>query len=203
MADLVGDHIGLRELAGLAVAAFEAGLDLAKERGIEIDLLIDRAVERPHRARGRAAARIGAAAVHHQRRRPVGLAVLGEDVLPLDLGAAQDARHEHAGFVLRRAGGARPRRRLHLRLIAAAERSSAPPMSRRGSMPSAQPTSPSTTTVPMPSPPRPPMPPPNPPPPSWRRSSILLLSGKSSKRMAQSPRCDHQRLPADRVASSI
>src|SRR5712671_5290971 len=67
-------------------------------------------------------------------------------------------------------------------------------MSSRGSMPSAQPSSPKTTTAPMPNPPpRPigkppdiPPPPPN-PPPSPRRSSMLLLSGRSSSRMIVSP----------------
>src|SRR3984957_2405029 len=122
MADLVGDHISLGEFAGLAagIAALEARLDLLEERGIEIDLLVDRAIERPHGASRRAAARVGRAAVHDQRRRPIGLAVLGEDVLPLDLGAAQYARHEAAHLVLGHAGLPLARGRLHLRLIAAA-----------------------------------------------------------------------------------
>src|SRR5215470_9136358 len=58
----------------------------------------------------------------------------------------------------------------------------------RGSMPSAQPISPSTTMVPIPSPPppigKPKPPPPKPPPDSPRRSSILSLCSDSSKRIA-------------------
>jgi hypothetical protein len=47
--NLVGNHIGLRELAGLApdVARTEAPLEILKETSVEIDFLIDRAVERP------------------------------------------------------------------------------------------------------------------------------------------------------------
>src|SRR5262249_2175018 len=45
MADLVRDHVSLRELAGAALATAETGLDLLEELGVEIDLLIDRAVE--------------------------------------------------------------------------------------------------------------------------------------------------------------
>src|SRR5262245_40475153 len=52
VADLVCDHVGLRELAGFAadVAAAEARRDLIEERGVEIDLLVHRTIERPHRA---------------------------------------------------------------------------------------------------------------------------------------------------------
>ena len=48
--DLVGNHIGLRELAGLApdVARTKAPLEVLKETCVEIDLLIDRAAKRSH-----------------------------------------------------------------------------------------------------------------------------------------------------------
>src|SRR4051812_28552758 len=46
MPDLVCDHVGLRELARLAAAAAETGFELAEKRGVEIDLLIHRTVER-------------------------------------------------------------------------------------------------------------------------------------------------------------
>ena len=50
MADLVGDHIGFRELAGIAArAGAELVLQIVEERRVEIDALIARAIERPHR----------------------------------------------------------------------------------------------------------------------------------------------------------
>ena len=49
MADLVRNHVGLGKLAGVAVrAAAELVLQIVEERGIEIDALIARTVERPH-----------------------------------------------------------------------------------------------------------------------------------------------------------
>ena len=49
MTDLVGDHVGLRELAGLAAGtAAELSLQIVEERGVEIDALIVRAIERAH-----------------------------------------------------------------------------------------------------------------------------------------------------------
>src|SRR5580700_6875564 len=49
MADLVGDHVGLRELTSLAVGApAELVLQIVKEGSVEIDALIVRAVEGPH-----------------------------------------------------------------------------------------------------------------------------------------------------------
>src|SRR5262245_23207583 len=52
MADLVRDHVGLRELTALAadLAAAETPLEILKERSAEIDIMVDRAVDRPHRA---------------------------------------------------------------------------------------------------------------------------------------------------------
>ena len=191
MADLVRDHVGLRELAGLAadVAAAEAGRDLLEERGVEIDLLVRRAIERPHGAlRDSAAAGLRLAAVEHENRRAIGLAVLGEDLLP------------HAPRCCRapcsRSGPCRPaarrcvahvERRLHLRLARAgqdfgaadeearidAERpadqaehhdradaqTAAADRDAKAAAPAAE-------------------------PPSPRRSSTLSLSGRSSKRMA-------------------
>ena len=107
MADLVRDHIGLRELARArsGVAAVETPLDLAEERGVEIDLVVGRAIERPHRGL-RLSARIGArrAGEHHQRRRAIALPGLLEDLLPLHVGGAEDLRDELAHVVARRAG---------------------------------------------------------------------------------------------------
>ncbi len=124
VADLVRDHIGLREQARLAagITAAEAGGDLVEERGVEIDLLVDRAVERPHRALRRAAAtRVGHAAVHHQHRRTIGLAGLGEHRLPLLLGAAEHPADELARIVGRCPDAPAARRRLHLWLARAGQ----------------------------------------------------------------------------------
>src|SRR5262249_4596102 len=107
VADLVRDHVGLREPAGLAadVATAKARRNLIEEGGIEVDLLIGRAIERAHGAlRHPAAIGAGLAAVEDQDRRAIGLAVLGEDLLPLQVGAAQDLAHEAADLVLGRAG---------------------------------------------------------------------------------------------------
>ena len=50
MADLMRDHVGLRELAAFAsnIAAAETSLEILKERGIEINFPIVRAIERAH-----------------------------------------------------------------------------------------------------------------------------------------------------------
>ncbi len=49
MADLVSDHVSLGELARLiARASAELRLKVAEERGVEIDTLIARAIERTH-----------------------------------------------------------------------------------------------------------------------------------------------------------
>ena len=61
MADFMGDHIGLRELAGAPLAAMKPRLDFIEERGVRIDLLIVRAIERPHRALRHAATARGLA----------------------------------------------------------------------------------------------------------------------------------------------
>ena len=179
MADLVRDHVGLRELARLAadVAAAESGRDLIEERGVEIDLLVGRAIERPHGGLRRAAA----LSVRSRRGRAPGPAPGSScrpwrrrcfhvtSVLPSTL--LTNRPMSSCGVPVRRA------------VVGACAcgwlgpvKISAPPISRLGSMPSAQPTRPSTTTVPMLSPPPPigmPKPPPPPPPPSPRRSSTL------------------------------
>src|SRR5262245_58263864 len=66
VADLVSNHVGLRELAALAsdVAAAETLLDILKERGVEIDLLIVRAIEWTHGGRGKPACRLRSAREH-------------------------------------------------------------------------------------------------------------------------------------------
>src|SRR6516164_3763313 len=120
MANLMGDHVGLRELAGLAagVAGAEAPLEILKERGVEINLAVVRAVERAHRGLRETASRARGAGEHHERGRLVGLAVLREDLLPLRLRAPEHRRNELSHLIRGRSGlGAvtRGRRRLLLR----------------------------------------------------------------------------------------
>src|SRR5262245_12738153 len=97
MADFVRDHIGLRELARSAadVAAAETRRDLIEERGVEVDLLIGRAVEWSHGAlRYSAATGLRRTAIENQHGRTIGSAILGEDLLPLLFGAAKDRAHK-------------------------------------------------------------------------------------------------------------
>ena len=103
MADLVGDHIGLREPARRAVrAGAELALHIVEERGVEIDALIARAVERPHRRFGKGARRRLGAGEQPQFRRVIGPPAGGEDFRPAILGVAEHQRDELAGRVGRR-----------------------------------------------------------------------------------------------------
>src|SRR5215471_8072193 len=124
MAHLVRDHVGLRKLARPAadIAAAEACRDLIEERGIEIDLLVGRTVERSHGAlRDSPATRLRRAAIEDQYRRAIHSAVFGEDLLPLQFGAAEHLADEASHVVLRRGGAPRRGRRLHLRLAGPGE----------------------------------------------------------------------------------
>src|SRR6476469_10752772 len=58
VADLVRDHVSLRELTGFAAAAAKPRLYLVEERSVEIDLLVIGTIERPHRSLGSAATRL-------------------------------------------------------------------------------------------------------------------------------------------------
>src|SRR5262249_60499764 len=111
MADLMRDHIGLRKPARRAadVAAAETRRDLIEERGVEVDLLIGRAVERSHCALcGSAATGVRRAAIENQHGGAVDLAGLGEDVLPLQFSAAEHLAHEAATSDQRRSSAAPP-----------------------------------------------------------------------------------------------
>ena len=188
MADLVRDHVGAGELAGFAAAAAEAPLQVLEERRVEIDLVVARAIERPHRALRRAAGRARRAREHHELGRAIGLAVLGEHVLPLHLGAAEHAAHEARSLVVDRRR--RRTRRLLLLLLAAAENLRAADQQPRidaerladdaehhdGA--DAEPAASHREAASQP--------PPD-PPPSPRRSSTLSLCGRSSQRMFDSP----------------
>ena len=113
VADLVGDHVGVGEIAAAAVFR----LHVAEERQVEIDLLVERAIERPHRRLGAAAAGLGRAVVEHQRRRLVAHAGLRRQrVRPHRLGLAQDMADEQLQLVVDagRGGLALRRRRAHV-----------------------------------------------------------------------------------------
>ncbi len=102
MADLVGDHVGLRELA----RRMEALGELVEEREVDIDALVGRAIERPHRRLTLAAGGLRGIAEQHQTRLLVLPAHLLEEVAPHVLGALQHPRDE----TLFRVVGRRPRR---------------------------------------------------------------------------------------------
>src|SRR5262249_4088763 len=72
----------------------EASLEILKERRVEINLAIVRAVERAHRRLREPAGRARGAGEHHEGRRLVSLAVLRENLLPLRLRAPEHRRHE-------------------------------------------------------------------------------------------------------------
>src|SRR6516225_9794392 len=92
------DDIGLRELAALAagVAASEASLQVLKEARIEINLVVDRAVERTHGGLRKPAARLGGSGKHHQSWWLVLLSRLSKNSGPLHFGATEHGRNEVA-----------------------------------------------------------------------------------------------------------
>src|SRR2546429_4785593 len=101
MTDLVGNHVGFGELARFAagVAGVETALEILKERGVEIDLAVVRAVERPHCGLRESAGRACDPGKHHERRRLVGFAVLRKNFLPLRFRAAEHGRDELSHLV--------------------------------------------------------------------------------------------------------
>src|SRR5258708_38489938 len=124
MARFMRDDVGGGELAGIARAAAEAGLDLAEEIGVEEDLLVRRTVERPHRRlRHAAAPAIGGVAEQHDARSRIGLPTGLEDLAPAIVDLAEDAGDHAAHLVLWRTGLGRARAAIGLiarRLAAAA-----------------------------------------------------------------------------------
>ncbi len=79
VADLVADHIGPGELA----LGPEPRLQLIPEAEVQIDLMVGRAIERPHRRLARAAACAGGLIVeHHRLGRPVAHIVFRQDRTP-------------------------------------------------------------------------------------------------------------------------
>ena len=198
--DLVRDHVGFGELAGIVVVtAAEFSLQVLKKRGVQIDALIGRAVERAHgRARQAAAALLGAAE-QAKLRRMIGAAAGREDFFPSVFGARRALRRRicrSASFgVPVEAGGAEPL----CCVVLSPVRICAPLSSTLGSMPKYQLIRPTMTMVPMP---RPPAPPGMPPASAPRSSSTLSLGRKSSVRIAHSPSQIHRSMrPAISVAN--
>ena len=68
VADLVREHVGLREVAALGA---EARAQVLVEAEVDVRLLVERAVERPHRRLRHAAARLHGLAEEDELRRPV------------------------------------------------------------------------------------------------------------------------------------
>ena len=99
MADLVRDDIGLRELA----RRVEALRKLAEELGVEVDVLVGRAVERPHCGLRRAASGLIALRVSDQLRRRVADALRLEQIGPCILGRSKDLEHEMTRVRVQRA----------------------------------------------------------------------------------------------------
>ncbi|MNN26592.1 hypothetical protein D3C81_1401000 [compost metagenome] len=105
VADFVGDHVGLGEVAG----GGEFLLHLAEEGEVEIDPMVAGAVERADRRGGEAAGRVHPAVEQDQLRLFVLDLAGGEDFAPGVLGIAEDRPDE---FHLRVAAGGRASLRL-------------------------------------------------------------------------------------------
>ncbi len=101
MADLVGEDVGLGEVALYA----EAVLQLLIEVEVDINLLVARAVEGTHLRQPHAASRAHAAGEQHQRGIAIALAIAAEDVAPDILGVGENDGHEALEIVF--AGGLR------------------------------------------------------------------------------------------------
>ncbi len=99
MADLVGDDISIGEIAAAAIFR----LHLVEEGHVEIDLLVDGAVERPHRGARFAAAGLPSAVKGLQFHVFVGDSFLrGQDVSPHVLGLAENDFDEVQRRIVRR-----------------------------------------------------------------------------------------------------
>jgi len=88
--DLVRDHIGLGEVAGRT----EAPRQLVEEIGVEVDAVVVRAIEGPHRRLPGATGGLGPARIGDELGRPVLLARLLENLPPGLLGRAQHPQQE-------------------------------------------------------------------------------------------------------------
>ena len=175
VADLVREHVGLREVAGCA----EARAQIAVEREIDVHLLVGGAVERPHLALAGSARGMGRVAEQHEAR----VAIAGQQLRP---GVLQVVEHERdeldqlllLGARLERTRPAPDRRPDRSRRWFRGRRSSRTV----GSMPSSHITAISATAPPRLMPPRPSGSGCR-PPPSARRSSRSSLGPRRCHRM--------------------
>src|SRR5258708_6295222 len=111
MSGFMGDDIGRGEFARIARTAVKPRLDLTEEPGIEKDLLVRRAIERPHRRlRHAAAPAVGGVAKQYDARTGIGLTAGLEDFAPAVVDLAEDTGDHATHLVGRRAGlgGRRP-----------------------------------------------------------------------------------------------
>ena len=90
VADLVRDHVGLREIA----RRVEAALQVVEEREVDVEPLVIGTIERSHRRLADPAPGSRAAGVEHEPGRAVARARRLEDIAPHVLGAAEDLRDE-------------------------------------------------------------------------------------------------------------
>src|SRR6516162_4917264 len=105
MADFVGNDIGFRELAGLAVrAATKFILKIVKKRSIKINALIARAIKWPHGRPRKGTGGWFGAREEPQLWRMIGTPIGGEALGPNILRAAQHSGYEFTGLVIWRAG---------------------------------------------------------------------------------------------------
>ena len=108
VADLVGEDVGLGEVA----LHLEAVLQLVIEAEIDVNFLVVRTIERPHRCHAGAAGGANRAGKQHELRVAVFLAVLAEDVVPDVLGVGEHHADELPEVVFAGALGMLERRPL-------------------------------------------------------------------------------------------
>ncbi len=101
VAHLVGDHVGLGEIARGA----EARLQVAEEREVDVELLVAGTVEGAHGRLPHAAGRAHLPVIENQRRGAVLAVRLLEDLAPDVLGAAENLGDELPHLVRGRALG--------------------------------------------------------------------------------------------------
>src|SRR5215468_11164590 len=108
MADFVGDDISLGELTGLAArTGAKLVLQIVKERRVEIDTLVARAIERAHRRPGICAWRWLGPGKQTQLRRVIGSPGGRKDFRPTIFGVAENRSDELSSRIVWRAGGHR------------------------------------------------------------------------------------------------
>ena len=111
MADLVRDHVGLREVTGRAKAITQR----AEEVEVEIDLLVLRAIERSRRRAGHPARGLHRRVEQDELRLTILSPHVAEQRAPGVLGVGEHGRDEVAHLVASARRGGRSRRRRHRR----------------------------------------------------------------------------------------